>query len=249
MKLAAEVVLLPDSDNSELFHPRISMHSTYSFMELDSDQKDALDKLYVDYYYNRHEELWRDEALKKLPELINSTRMLVCGEDLGMIPSVVPEVMRKLKILSLEVQRMPKDVDVEYSDPKNAPYLSVCTTSTHDTSTIRGWWEENRELTQRYFNHQLGFQGEAPYFAEPWVCQEILNQHLKSPAMWAIFPLQDILAVDGELRSDDTHNERINVPANPRNYWRYRMHLYVEDLIDADDLNRTLNLMVKNSGR
>ena len=249
MKLAAEVILLPDDDKMETFHPRVAMHSTYSFMELDSELKDSLDNLYVNYYYQRHEELWRDEALKKLPALINATNMLVCGEDLGMIPSVVPEVMRKLKILSLEVQRMPKNVDVEYADPKDAPYLSVCTTSTHDTSSIRGWWEENRDLTQRYYNHQLGFQGKMPYFAEPWVCQEIINQHLHSPAMWAIFPLQDLLSISGDLRSDDTHNERINIPANSRHYWKYRLHLFIEELIDADDLNRTINLMVKNSGR
>ena len=249
MKLAAEVVLIPDSDKLDAFHPRVSMHSTYSFMVLDNDLKNALDKLYINYYYQRHENLWRDEALKKLPALINATRMLVCGEDLGMIPAVVPEVMQKLKILSLEVQRMPKNMDVEYANPKDAPYLSVCTTSTHDTSTIRGWWEENRELTQRYYNHQLGFQGEMPYFAEPWVCQEIINQHLQSPAMWTIFPLQDLLAVSGELRSTDTHNEQINVPADPRHYWKYRLHLFIEDLIDADDFNRTINLMIKNSGR
>jgi 4-alpha-glucanotransferase len=249
LKLAAEVVLMPDSDKMESFHPRVGMNSTYSFMELDSELKNALDSLYENYFYHRHEELWRDEALKKLPGLINATKMLVCGEDLGMIPSVVPEVMQQLNILSLEVQRMPKDLDVEYSDPKTAPYLSVCTTSTHDTSTLRGWWEENRELIQRYYNHQLGFQGEAPYFAEPWVCQEIINQHLQSPAMWAVFPIQDVLAINGEIRSNDTHNERINVPADPRHYWKYRMHLFIEDLIDADDLNRTLNLIVKNSGR
>ncbi len=249
MKLAAEVVLIPDNEKMEAFHPRVAMHSTYSFMELDNDLKNALDKLYINYYYQRHEELWRDEALKKLPYLINATRMLVCVEDLGMIPSVVPEVMQKLKILSLEVQRMPKNMDVEFADPKDAPYLSVCTTSTHDTSTIRGWWEENRELIQRYYNHQLGFQGEMPYFAEPWVCMEIINQHLQSPAMWTIFPLQDLLAMSGELRSEDTYNEQINIPADPRHYWRYRMHLFIEDMLEADDFNRTINLMVKNSGR
>jgi len=249
MKLAAEVVLLPDSDKMDAFHPRIAMQSTYSFMELDSELKHALDALYVNYYYQRHEEFWRREALKKLPYLIKATRMLVCGEDLGMIPSVVPEVMQELKILSLEVQRMPKNDNVEYTDPKDVPYLSVCTTSTHDTSTIRGWWEENRELTQRYYNHQLGHQGEMPYFAEPWICQEIINQLLNSPAMWTIFPLQDLLAISSVLRSDDTFNEQINVPSDPRHYWKYRMHLLLEDMIDADDFNRMVNLMVKNSGR
>ncbi len=249
LRLAAEVVLLPDDDKLETFHPRVSMHSTYSYMELDSEQKNALDTVYINYFFHRHEELWQEEAMNKLPSLINTTNMLVCGEDLGMIPAVVPQVMKKLNILSLEVQRMPKNDNVEFADPKDAPYLSVCTTSTHDTSTIRGWWEEDRVISQRFYNHQLGHQGEIPYFAEPWLCRDIINQNLNSPAMWTIFPLQDLLGMSDELRSDNTHNEQINMPSNTRHYWRYRMHISIEDLIDENDFNRMINLMIKNSGR
>ncbi len=249
LRLATEIVLIPDDNKLEIFHPAVSMHSTYSYAELDNEQKIALDKLYIDYYYNRHEELWRKEAMKKLPALTNSTKMLVCGEDLGMIPSTVPQVMKELSILSLEIQRMPKNENIEFADPKDAPYLSVCTTSTHDTSTIRGWWEEDRAASQRFYNHQLGHQGEMPYFAEPWLCKEIINQHLHSPAMWAIFPLQDLLAISGEIRSDKTQDEQINVPSDPKHYWKYRMHIFIEDLIDESDFNRTINLMVKNSFR
>jgi 4-alpha-glucanotransferase len=249
LQLTSEVVLIPADKQLETFHPAVSMHSTYSYMELDSDQKSALDSLYINYYYNRHEEMWKQEALKKLPSLTNSTKMLVCGEDLGMIPSAVPEVMSELNILSLEIERMPKNENVEFANPKDAPYLSVCTTSTHDTSTIRGWWEEDRAASQRYYNHQLGHQGEIPYFAEPWLCKDIINRHLLSPAMWAIFPLQDLLAINGEIRSNKTQDEQINIPSDPQHYWKYRMHIFIEDLIDASDLNRTINLMVKNSGR
>lgn len=249
LRLSAEVVLIPADDKLETFHPRVSMHATYSYMELDSEQKNILDSIYIEYYYNRHEKMWKKEAMNKLPSLINSTRMLVCGEDLGMIPAVVPEVMQETNILSLEIQRMPKDENVEFANPKNAPYLSVCTTSTHDTSTIRGWWEEDRKASQRFYNHQLGHQGEIPYFAEPWICKDIINQHLLSPAMWAIFPLQDLLALSGELRNNNTQDEQINVPSNPKHYWKYRMHIFIEDLIDANEFNRTINLLIKNSGR
>ncbi len=249
LRLAAEVILIPADDKIETFHPAVSMHSTYSYSELDNEQKIALEKLYINYYHHRHEELWRKEAMKKLPSLTNSTKMLVCGEDLGMIPTSVPEVMQELSILSLEIQRMPKDENIEFADPKNTPYLSVCTTSTHDTSTIRGWWEEDRAASQRYYNHQLGHQGEMPYFAEPWLCQDIINRHLLSPSMWAIFPLQDLLAISGEIRSDNTQDEQINVPSDPKHYWKYRMHIFIEDLIDENDFNRTINLMVKNSKR
>jgi 4-alpha-glucanotransferase len=175
--------------------------------------------------------------------------MLVCGEDLGMVPSVVPEVMQELGLLSLEIQRMPKRLGSGFAHPKDAPYLSVITPSTHDMSTLRGWWEEDRENTQRFFNEELGYHGRAPYFCEPWVNRAVVEQHLQSPAMWSIFQLQDLLGMDGALRRENPHDERINVPADPNHYWRYRMHLTLEKLLQAADFNRELRGMIERSRR
>ena len=175
--------------------------------------------------------------------------MLVCGEDLGMVPDCVPEVMKNLNILSLEIQRMPKNPKIEFGHPSDSPYLSVCTPSTHDMSTIRGWWEENRENTQRFYHHILGHNDIAPYFAEPWVCKEIINQHLHSKAMLAIFPIQDLIAIDGDLRWNETDRERINVPSDEKNKWKYRMILSLEDLINASDFNKQILEMVERSER
>jgi 4-alpha-glucanotransferase len=247
LRLAAEVVLLPADEHS--FYPRVSMHSTYSFRELDGYVKSQLDKIYIDFYYHRHEYFWKDQALQKIPALVDATDMLICGEDLGMVPASVPGVMKQFGILSLEIQRMPKDPEKQFAHPADAPYLSVCTTSTHDMATIRGWWEEKREVTQVFFNQQLGNWGEMPFFAEPWVCKDMINQHLYSPAMWTVFPIQDLLAMDGELRSPNTHGEKINEPANPRHYWKYRMHLSVDDLMNAEKFNGLLAEMVKATGR
>lgn len=249
MRLAAGVIFIPDPEQENHFHPRISLHSTFSYQELDNHQKDIINAIYIDYYYHRHDEFWKQQALNKLPALINATDMLVCGEDLGMIPATVPEVMRKFNILSLEIQRMPKDPKKMFAHPADAPYLSVCTTSTHDMSTLRGWWEEDRDKTQVFYNQQLGKGGEVPYFAEPWVCEEILVQHLHSPAMWTVFPFQDLLAMDADLRNDNTQGERINIPSNPRHYWRYRMHLYIEDLLKADGFNKKLLRLINDTGR
>lgn len=249
IRLAAEVILLPADGLNEQFHPRISMHSTYSFNELDDQQKHNLNNLYIHYFYHRHEQFWKEQALEKLPALVEATNMLVCGEDLGMIPATVPDVMSQMGVLSLEIQRMPKDPKKEFAHPADAPLMSVCTTSTHDMSTIRGWWEEDREATQLFFNQQLGNFGEAPYFAEPWVCKEMIMQHLYSPSMWTVFPLQDLLAIDEKLRWEDTHAERINEPSNPRHYWNYRMHLSMEELIKATAFNKTVAEMVNESNR
>lgn len=249
LRLAAEVLLLPDGDDYEQFHPRISMHSTYSYQELDNEAKERFNAIYIHYFYHRHEQFWKEQALEKLPALVNATNMLICGEDLGMIPASVPEVMNQFGILSLEIQRMPKDPKKNFAHPADAPYLSVCTTSTHDMATVRGWWEENREKTQLFYNQQLGNWGEMPFYAEPWVCKEVLVQHLYSPAMWTVFPIQDLLAIDEELRVENPNQERINEPANPRHYWKYRMHLTMEELLKAKNFNKQLALLVQESGR
>ncbi|HNW52161.1 MAG TPA: 4-alpha-glucanotransferase [Prolixibacteraceae bacterium] len=250
ISLLDEVLFIQDPYCSyPAYHPRIAFHDTNSFNELDQETKYRLDDLYIDFFYKRHEDFWKVEAFMKLPALINATNMLVCGEDLGMVPDCVPEVMRTLNILSLEVQRMPKNPKVEFGHPADAPYLSVCTTSTHDMSTIRGWWEENRENTQRFYRHILGHNDQAPYFAEPWICKEIINQHLHSPAMLAIFPIQDLLAMDGNLRWDETSKERINIPSDEKNKWCYRMILSLEKLLEADEFNNLIQSMIHMSGR
>ncbi|MDR0799173.1 MAG: 4-alpha-glucanotransferase, partial [Dysgonamonadaceae bacterium] len=181
--------------------------------------------------------------------LINSTDMLVCGEDLGMIPKSVPEVMNQLQILSLEIERMPKSPEMEFGQLRYNPYLSVCTTSTHDMSTIRGWWRENRDKTQRYYNWVLQRGGAAPEDCTPELCQHIVYNHLASGSMLCIIPLQDWLSIDDTLRYPDADAERINVPANSRHYWRYRMHLSIEDLLKADELNDKIRELIAASYR
>ena len=218
------------------YHPRI-------------DAKDLGD-LYIDFFYRRHNEFWKHNAMDKLSALLGSTNMLACGEDLGMIPACVPEVMQRLNILSLEIQRMPKDPAQTFADPAHYPYGCVCTTSTHDMSPIRAWWEEDRALSQRFYNEALGCGGAAPYFCEPWVCRRIVEQHLWSPAMLVILPLQDWLSISPELRyKGNPADERINVPAIPRYHWDYRMHLSLEELLAAKDFNTDVATLVKSSGR
>ena len=228
---------------------RITMEKTRSFQDLDLRTQEQLRSLYLDYFYQRQDDFWEHEAMEKLPALKRATKMLICGEDLGMVPHCVPDVMTELGILSLEIQRMPKPAGVPFFHPKDAPYLSVVTPSTHDMSTLRGWWEEDRALTQRFFNEMLQQAGNAPYFCEPWVNKMMLEQHFHSPAMWSIFQLQDLLGMDGTLRRENPNDERINIPADPKHYWRYRMHLGLEDLQKAEAFNTALARMVAESGR
>lgn len=244
-------VLLFEQENSDKkeFHFRIALDKTTSFRHLQPHIREQLWDLYIDYFYRRQNDLWRKEALKKLPQLKAATNMLICGEDLGMVPDSVPGVMQQLGILSLEIQRMPKQWGVSFFNPATAPYLSVVTPSTHDMSTIRGWWQENRSITQQFYNTELEQKGEAPYFCEPWINKAIVLQHLHAPAMWSIFQLQDLLGMSASLRRENPEEERINVPANPHHYWRYRMHITLEQLLKEKAFNEELRGYVLNSGR
>lgn len=248
--LTSNVLVFEEPDSSgQHFHFRIGIENISSFRHLDGQTQYQLKQLYNDYFFVRQDELWAEQATGILRALKVSTNMLICGEDLGMVPACVPEVMYQLGILSLEVQRMPKQAGWDFFHPALAPYLSVITPGTHDMSTIRGWWEENRELTQRFFNYQLQHPGAAPYFCEPWINKAILIQHLYSPAMWCIFQLQDIMGIDGKIRRQMPDEERINVPAIPRYYWRYRMHITLEQLLKEKDLNKEMSSYIALSGR
>ena len=242
-------LFIEDPHKPGYYHPKIGAKKTRSYSILDAYRRSSFDKLYTDFFYYRHNQFWKETAMKKLPALLDSTGMLACGEDLGMIPATVPQVMSDLRILSLEIQRMPKSVEETFAHPANYPYLSVCTTSTHDMNPVRAWWEEDREVTQQFWNMLMGNQGEAPYYCEPWICRQILEQHLWSPAMLTVLPLQDWLSMDGALRRENPNDERINVPANPRHYWRYRMHMTIEELASQKEFNDTLTAMIADSGR
>lgn len=247
--LCSNVLFVRDKYNPHLLHPRIAVQNCYTYLHLDDKNKGIFNNLYNDFFYHRHSEFWRNNAMKKLPTLTSSTQMLTCGEDLGMIPDCVHPVMTELQILTLEIERMPKESNRLFSELSNLPYLSVCTTSTHDMSPIRAWWHENSKLTQQYYNEILWKEGEAPKECTSDLCWQILINHLNSPSILAILPLQDWLSINDKYKKLNPETERINVPAIPDYYWQYRMHLNIEDLIEASDLNDEIKNMIDISQR
>ena len=192
---------------------------------------------------------WEIEGRKRLQTIFGDNSLLICGEDLGMVAPCVPGVMRELGILSLEVQRMPKNSSRPFSDPRENPYLSVDTTGTHDMPTIRGWWEQDRDLSARYYHDMLHHTDNPPYFCEPYVCQEIIEQHFNSSSQWVIIPIQDYIAMDGDFRWDRTWEEQINEPSNPNQKWKYRMHQSIEELIGNEKLIKIIKDLKKCSFR
>jgi 4-alpha-glucanotransferase len=242
-------LFLVDHKRADRWHPRISIQFKPAYQQLSDEEKDNFNHLYNDYFYRRNNQYWYNEAMKKLPRLTQATRMLVCAEDLGMVPDCVPWVMNELRILSLEIQSMPKDPSVRFGQLQLNPYRSVCTISTHDMPTLRQWWDEDEARTQDYFNSELHHEGPAPHPMPVSLCKEVVARHLMSPSMLCLLSLQDWLSIDEHLRLPDQNAERINIPANPRHYWRYRMHLTIEQLLKADDFNHEVTLLIKQGNR
>lgn len=246
LRLQGNVLFFKDGDK---YIPRIAAFDTPAYARLSQHDKAAFERVYQHYFYERHNMFWYEEGMRKLAPVIQATQMTACGEDLGMIPDCVPWVMRNLQILSLEIQRMPKTYGLAFANPADYPSLSVATPSTHDMSTLRGWWREDASLSQQFYNNALGFEGKAPVEMDGRVAQAIIRRHLASPSMLALFAWQDLLAMDERLRRENPDDERINVPSNRDHVWNYRMHISIERMLAERGFNEALRLMIEQSGR
>ncbi|XP_010036394.2 4-alpha-glucanotransferase DPE2 isoform X2 [Eucalyptus grandis] len=247
--LLQNIVLIRDPEDAKKFYPRFNLEDTTSFMDLDDHSKNILKRLYYDYYFHRQDNLWRQNALKTLPVLLNCSDMLACGEDLGLIPSCVHPVMQELGLVGLRIQRMPSEPDLEFGIPSQYSYMTVCAPSCHDCSTLRAWWEEDEERRHRFFKNVVGSDKLPPSKCVPDVAYFVLRQHVEAPSMWAIFPLQDLLVLKGEYMTRPATEETINDPTNPKHYWRYRAHVTLEALMKDRDLISTIKNLIRGSGR
>jgi 4-alpha-glucanotransferase len=251
LNLCGEVLFLPDPEKPAHFHPRINLHKTDSFRSLDGEIRERVWQVYVDFFYRRHEYYWTNHGRERLAAVCDAAGMLICGEDLGMVPDCVPAVMAQLGILGLRVQRMPTRPGIDLNHPAEYPYDSVGTTATHDMAPLREWWDN---LSDPHLRRDLcaqlkGWEGPPPGEATPEFCAAVIRQHLEATSMWAVFPLQDLLAMDAGLRHPDPYAERINIPSDPDHYWRYRLHLTLELLLSADEFNHRLAGMIARAGR
>ena len=248
-RLISGVLFIEDPEQPEMYHPRIGAYQEPVYEALTAEEKDAFMRLYNNYYYQRHNMFWGAHAIHRLTDVFGATQMLCCAEDLGMLPDCVEPVLDQLRILTLEIQSMPKQNGFEFAHLDGNPYRSVATFSTHDMPSLRLWWEESPERTQRYYVSMLQKQGRAPEHLPAHLAEEIIARHLYCPSMLCLLSLQDWLAMDGELRSKHPREERINVPSDPFNRWKYRMHLPIEELLKADKYNNKVRTMITRSKR
>ena len=248
-RLISGVLFVEDPRQPEMYHPRIGAYQEPVYEALTAEEKDAYMRLYNNFFYQRHNFFWGGVAIQRLTEIFGHTRMLCCAEDLGMLPDCVQPVLDQLRILTLEIQSLPKHTGYEFTHLDGNPYRSVATISTHDMPPLRLWWEESPERTQRYYISMLQKQSRAPEHLPAHVAEEIIARHLYCPSMLCLLSIQDWLAMDGELRAKNPRQERINVPSDPYNQWKYRMNLTIEDLIAATKYNNKVRTMITRSKR
>ena len=128
--------------------------------------------------------------------------------------------------------------------------MSVCATSSHDISSIRGWWEENPAETQWYYNNILGRSGAAPAYATDEIVKAVVEMHIMSPSMLCINPIQDYAGTVENMPHLLPHEERVNQPADPNHYWRYRIPFCIDEAATKyPQMHQNVLELVQKSGR
>lgn len=254
IKACTEVLFVTDPQNDAMFHPRVSITNSLIFNRLEKSNQDILVNLSNDFFFKRNDELWKVSALKKLIPMHRSTDMLVCAEDLGMIPQSVPEVLSKLQVLSLELERMPKhETENGWADIYNLPYYSVCTTSTHDIPPLRLWWQSLDTKKQDEYKtlYLTGLNNDLEgYEHEDALYRNIVYHHLKSSSMLVILPIADWMAIDHRLQIQSPEQEQINHPEISSFVWNYRTPVTIESLRnDYPDFNNQIKQLLERTLR
>jgi 4-alpha-glucanotransferase len=89
------------------------------------------------------ENQWKEHGRNILSIMLKNTKMLLCAEDLGVIPKICPKTLKELGVPGNDVQRWMKDWKIKHDflEPKDYRTLSVAMLSTHDTTNWPAWYE------------------------------------------------------------------------------------------------------------
>ena len=192
------------------------------------------------------EDAWEEQGRRVLSMMRDATDMLPCAEDLGSIPDCVPGVLQSLHILGLRIPRWARRWHEEgqpYIPVSEYPFFTVCAPSVHDTTTLRGWWDEERE--KKAFWHSIGLSGEPPAEYTTDAAGSVLGALLETTSALCVLQMQDLLALTSDKRSASPEDERVNVPGTMSAFnWGYRMPCTLEGLSGDHILQSTLAPMV-----
>ena len=229
------LIALPNGE----FAASWTYHACDRFENLFDDEKERLRRL-IAHSASESNELWARHAYKLLKVMRDTTEMLTCAENLGVVPEAVPRVLDALGILSLYIPRWAHYWDKEGQPPiPPAEYRpdSVCAPSVHDTSTVRGWWqtESGRDLLWR----TLGLPGDAPAVFDAFAARTVYEGFARSASRILVLQIQDLLVFEPRLLHPDVAQERVNVPGSYNDFnWTYRLPILLEEFVRIESIGR-----------
>lgn len=248
-RIMSDVLFTEDSRHPGMYHPVAGAYNEPIYNALGDDAKEAYMRIYNNYFYQRHNMYWEITGRKNLLGAFGDTRMLLCADSLGNVPSCVPGILDEQRILTLEVQTMPKNDGCEFAHLDNNPYRSVAAVASPYMATLRQWWEGQRELVRRYYVTMLHKDGPVPGQLPAHIAEEIIGKHLYSPSMICMLSLYDWLSMDTVLRSSDVSKEGTGMAEDCLCSRKYRMVVTVEQIAAADKFNRKVKTMIERSMR
>ncbi len=227
---AFKQLFIEDLDQKGFYHLRIDAINQAEQLNWQAEQLEKLRFIHHDFFYQKHNELWKQTASERLSIITSSNPMLSCSEDLGMIPATVPDVLEDLELLSLELERIPKQYGQSFTNMQEVPYLSVTTSSSHDMPPLRLWFAHlSVEESEQYLKHFHPLcKDKGTDLEEIDLYEALILRHLQSKSMLIILPFADLLALAPELSTQLPEDEQINHPENPKNRWMYRMPFSIE---------------------
>ena len=207
------------------------------------------------YFIPEDEDVWEVHGRVLLQMMLDSTAMLPLAEDLGVVPPCCRKVLLELGIPGTKVDRWERNWEAEdgpYLDVTTYNPVSVATLSTHDTDTVRGWWQDFPD-DRKPFLEALGLPGTPPKKLNQKTHRLVLKRAYEASSLFTLNLLPDLLSWKSGVLDKDPAENRINVPGpdNPNN-WTFRFPFTLEDLMTAKkykQLNTFLTALAKDSGR
>ena len=194
--------------------------------------------------------LWKQQALSTLGAIVHASDMIPCAEDLGVNLKVMPEVLQKLEILSLKVVRWCREWEKNgqpYIPFDQYPALSVATTSVHDSSTLRQWWNSEKDSVRAFLSAcKTENCPDSNSAFTPDIAEFILKTVAKCASLLLINPLQDYLFLEHCFYLENENDERINVPGSVNSFnWTYRIPVSIEEMSENKSLLNKIKTVVQ----
>lgn len=161
----------------------------------------------------------------------------IIAEDLGVITPDVESLRDEfelpgMRILQFAFGEGQHDDNINPFLPHNFDSNTVAYTGTHDNDTTIGWWASISGAMRQNVKDYLGIDGSDIHWA-------LIRATSASVADTVIFPMQDVLGLDG------TH--RMNLPGQRSGYWEWRFAWNQVQPVHADRL-RQLGTLYRRDG-